>query len=172
MGTSTLSSIAELKMHVRNEHRLRSTKTRMKRMFATRSATTPTDELSTLSTAAQPPSPPSVSPTSNEFAVPSIDEDPNHAHPLRSGLHDIICDHNPAPTEDDEPPTYVSQGGKLSLGELFDFGNDHWVKLYEEHARRSFNEELALYDLLNEDAATGDGMEVDVDETTADILIG
>ena len=140
-------------------------------MFTARSsATQPSDELPRLSTVAQPPSPPVVSPVSDESAASPTDEDPNNAD-LRSGFHDIVNNHHSVPA-DDEPSAYSSQGGKLSLAQLFNFGNNHWAKLYEEHARKRFTEELALCELLNEDAATGDGTEVDVDETTADILIG
>ena len=168
MGTSTLSAIAELKMHVRNEHQQNSTKTRMKRMFTTRSKAT-SSELPTPSTFLQPLDPQLVSQASNEAA----DEDPNHTHYLAPGLRDIIsdCRHSLA-IEEDELVSNPSQGGKLTLSQLFNFGNDHWAASYEGHARKSFDEELELYDLLNEDAATGDGTEVDVDETTAEILIG
>ena len=40
MGTSTLSSLAEIKMHIRGEHQERSTKIGMKRLFGHRSKTT------------------------------------------------------------------------------------------------------------------------------------
>jgi len=36
LGTETLSSLGELKMHIRDEHIRKETKTRMKRLFATR----------------------------------------------------------------------------------------------------------------------------------------
>ena len=169
MGTSTLSSIAELKMHVCNEHRLNSTKTRMKRMFASRSKTTPPDELST---AAQPPIPQPESLASNEDIIPSTDEGLNHESGRAPGFHNLIADHCRAAVEDDELPSYPSSGGKLTLVQLFNFQNRHWVDLFEECANSSYEEELALYELLNEDSATVDGMEVDIDETTADILIG
>ena len=173
MGTSTLSSIAELKMHVRNEHRLNSTKTRMKRMFTTRSkTTTPLGDLPGLSTAVQPPTMPPMSPASDEDCAASIDEDLDRIHYPGQGFRQFISDHHSAPVEDDEPFAHSSPRGKLRLCELFNFANRHWVELYEECAKKSFEEELALYDLLNEDAGTGEGMEVDVDETTADILIG
>ena len=172
MGTSTLSSIAELKMHVCNEHHLHSTKTRMKHMFATRSKTTRSDELSALSVATQPPSPHPASPANDEVVVSSIDEDLDGVRCPRPGFRDFISDDHTAPAEDDKPPTHPSSRGKLSLSQLFNFENRHWVDLYAECAKGSYEEELALYDLLNEDAATGEGMEVDVDETTADILIG
>ena len=173
MGTSTLSSIAELKMHVRNEHHLNSTKTQMKRMFTTRSKTTHSDEPPVQQTIAQPPSPWPASPTSNDAPISSTDGDLNHVHCPRPGFRDFISDRcDIGPIEDDEPVACPPSGGKLSLSQLFNFENRHWATLYEECAKRSYEEELALYDLLNEDAATGDGLEVDVDETTADILIG
>lgn len=92
---------------------------------------------------------------------------------MRSGFHDLISDHHSGPVEDDDVLfDYNLHVGKLSLVELFNFENVHWAMLYQDQAKKSFAEELALYDLLNEDAGTGDGLEVDVDETTADILIG
>lgn len=157
-------------MHVRNEHHLRSTKTRMKRLFATRSKPTPLDEMSALSMAAQPPS--LVSIANNEGDISLIDESPDCMHRPRSGFHEFIPDHHSAPVEDDQLYPNSSSGGKLRLSELFNFENHHWVGLYEECAKRSYDEELSLYDLLNEDAAAINGIEVDVDETTADILIG
>ena len=143
----------------------------MKRMFATQSKTTPPDKLSTFSPAVQPPSPQPVPPTSDEDVVPQINEDLDGVHYPRPGFHDFISDHT-TPAEDDEPLAHTSFTGKLALVQLYNFENHHWVELYSECAKRSYEEELALYDLLNEDAATGDGMEVDVDETTADILFG
>lgn len=170
MGTSTLSSIAELKMHVHNEHHLNSTKKRMKRMFSTRSKTALEEPV--LSTAAQPSGSQPGSLASNEI-MSSIDDDLDQSthNPRPPGFRDFISDRPSAPIEDYELYDCHSSRGKMSLADLFNFGNQHWIGLYEECAKRSYEEELALYDLLNEDAATSDGMEVDVDETTADILI-
>ena len=157
-------------MHVCKKHRLASTKTRMKRMFTSR-LPTPSDGLSTV---AQPPSSPFASPTTDEATSLSIDEDldnPDDTQCLRSGFHDLISDNQSRPAQDDEPFTYDSQGGKLTLSQLFNFEDAHWVAIYREQAGKGFDEELALYDLLNEDTGTGDDMEVDVDETTAEILI-
>jgi len=44
--------------------------------------------------------------------------------------------------------------------------------LYDKSAERHFAEELELCELLNRDAATEEGAEVDVDEMTGDILMG
>ena len=126
------------------------------------------------STVAQPPSPQLASPAIDEAAPLSLDEDldnVHNTHHLRSGFHDFISDQQSRLVQDDEPLAYHSQGGKLTLGQLFNFENAHWVALYQEQARKGFDEELALYDLLNEDTGTGDDIEVGVDETTAEILI-
>jgi hypothetical protein len=102
-----------------------------------------------------------------------IEEDLNHTHyPRPPGFHEFVSGHRYAPIEDYELFPHTSSGEKLTLAQLFNFESCHWVELYEECARRNYEEELVLYDLLNEDAATADGMEVDVDETTAEILIG
>ena len=172
MGTSTLSSIAELKMHVRNEHNLNSTKTRMKRMFSARSKTASADEPLVPSVVVQPPSTqPALLATDEDTVSPINEGDLIHACCPRPGFRDLVSDHS-APVEVDEPLAHPSLRGKLNLSQLFNFGNCHWAELYAESARRSYEEELALYDLLNEDAAASDGMEVDVDDTTGDILFG
>ncbi|KAF9778748.1 hypothetical protein BJ322DRAFT_1114090 [Thelephora terrestris] len=153
-------------MHVHNEHHLNSTKTWMKHMFASHSKTTPPDELSVLSTSAQP-----ESLASNEDVT--LCEDTNRAQRCpTSGFHETISDHCFRGVEDDELPPYPSLSGKLTLAQLFNFQNHHWADLFEECAKKSYEEELAWYDLLNEDSAKADSMEVDVDETTADILLG
>ena len=167
MGVLTLSSIAELKMHICDEHHLKSMKTQMKHMFATCSTTFP-DEPSALSTDAQPLSPQPESLEINEDDTSSINKDPDHV----PGFCDFIPNYCSVPTKNDELVTYSSLRGKLNLSQLFNFENPHWVKLYDKCAKRSYEEELVLYNLLNEDAGTGDGMEVDIDEATADILIG
>ena len=46
------------------------------------------------------------------------------------------------------------------------------MNLYDERAKKHLAEELELCELLNQDAATDEGAEVDVDEMTGDILIG
>ena len=102
--------------------------------------------------------------------MPSTNEDLDHAHHPESGFCGLV-DHHFTPDENDEPSTYCSWGGKLSLSQLFNFGNDHSVKPYEEQVNQGYDEELALYKLLNEDATIDGGVEVDVDKTTAAILV-
>ena len=71
-----------------------------------------------------------------------------------------------ADNESDSSRTEAS----IPLKHLFDFQNNGWVDLYDGYARRHIKEELALCELLNQDAATDEGAEVDVDEMTGEIL--
>ena len=62
-------------------------------------------------------------------------------------------------------------GSTISLVELFNFHNNSWIDLYNEYASHHLAEELSLCELLNKDAATDEGAEVDIDEITGEILI-
>jgi len=72
-------------------------------------------------------------------------------------------------TDDEE--NFTGSEDPVSLRDLFNFDDDHWVSLYRETGQRQLDEELALCELLNQDAATDNGTEVDVDEVTGDILM-
>ena len=121
---------------------------------------------------AQPPSTqPALLVTDEDTMSPINKGDLIHACCPRPGFCDLVLDHS-APIEVDEPLTHLLLRGKLNLSQLFNSVNCHWAELYAESARRSYEKELALYDLLNEDAAAGNGMEVDVDDTAGDILFG
>jgi hypothetical protein len=82
-----------------------------------------------------------------------------------SGVGHLI----PDDTADDEP-NFTGTENPITLRDLFDFNSDRWVDLYDGFARNLLTEELALCELLNTDAATGEGAEVDVDEMTGEIL--
>jgi hypothetical protein len=60
----------------------------------------------------------------------------------------------------------------VSVGELFDFSQSHCVDLYAKTARRSFDEELELYEPLDLDAEGEDDVDWDVDDSTGAILHG
>jgi hypothetical protein len=63
-------------------------------------------------------------------------------------------------------------GRPIPIQELFDFRHAHWVDSYAKSARRNFDEELELYELLDLDAEGEEDVDVDIDDSTADILIG
>ena len=65
----------------------------------------------------------------------------------------------------------ASTDDPIPLHELFDFDNDHWTRLYDGQGRKHLVEELTVCELLNQDAMTEEGVEVDVDEMTSEILM-
>ena len=159
MGTSTLSSLAELKMHIRDEHQARSTKIRMKHLFNHRSKTNPT------ATPPLHPLPPDNGSTQGE---PNIDFSTSPtSEASTSGFRHLIPDE----TADDEPSSDKVEN-PIPLERLFNFNTFHWLDLYNGCAKRHAADKLELCELLNQDAATDKGAEIDVDEMTGDILTG
>ena len=92
VGTSTLSSLAELKMHIRGEHQEKSKKTRMKNLFGHRSRTSPTDPA---------PAPATTTPESHSWTHRRFVDihRPRNVNVSTSGLRHLI----PDDVEDSEP---------------------------------------------------------------------
>lgn len=153
MGTSTLASLAELKMHLRSEHQRDSTKTRMKHLFDKRSRNLVPDNTPT----SQPP-------PSNHGPEPVISPSESFASET-PGLRHLV----PGDAADDELD-FTGTESPVPLRDLIQFNDNHWVKLYDGYARRHMEDELALCELLNQDSATDGGAEIDVDELTGEIL--
>jgi hypothetical protein len=69
----------------------------------------------------------------------------------------------------DQEPVRTSAIEPIPIRNLFDFTKNHWVELYSRTALRSFDEELAAYEMLDLDAQ-GDE-EIDIDESTGELLL-
>ena len=122
MGTSTLTSLAELKMHIRSEHQERSTKVRMKRLFGRRSGgsfpgTTPVPQPT--------PTGPNYEPAITFSETPPLSE------MSASGLRHLIPDDSM-----DGEPDFAGTENPISLRDLFDFNDDGWVNIYDGYARK------------------------------------
>ena len=72
--------------------------------------------------------------------------------------------------EDNQPAQVSSEWTTLPLHQLFDFSSTLWAARYGNFADFTFDEELALYDLLELDA-DGD-IDPELDATAEDILSG
>jgi len=171
LGIETLTSLSELKMHIRDEHVQKETKKRMKRMFVTRS------EAARTANKTQQPLPPPV----NELSTsgdPDIDEnfDPTARPQSNDRFWDMAARHSLSAQEDEtdrEPVTNPNVIGRtVKLVELFNFTEPYWISQYERAARRTFDEELELYELLDLDAEGEEQVNIDVDDSTGEILIG
>ena len=160
IGTTMLSSLAELKMHIRSEHQEKSTKTQMKHMFECRSKPAP---LSTTSLSQLPSS--NSNPGDSEIDIDEVIWSTSNTS--APGLRDLIPDEIT-----DDGTSIAGPNASISLEDLFNFSVGHWLNLYGESADRYLAEELELCELLSRDAATEGGAEIDVDEMTGDILTG
>ena len=102
---------------------------------------------------------PNPKPTVTPSAMPTSET-------LMPGLSHLI----PNDVEDDELDL-TETDDPIPLYELFDFNNDYWTRLYDGQCRKHLAEELVICEVLSQDAMTNEGVEVDVDEMTSDILM-
>ena len=63
-------------------------------------------------------------------------------------------------------------GRPIPLEQLFDFMYSHWTTIYEKTAQCSFDEELELYELLDMDATGKEEADIDIDDSTAEVMLG
>ena len=127
----------------------------MKHLFGVRTRSSPSDTTSS----SQPQCPePDLGPTTTPSTFPDSEVS-------ASGIGHLIPD-----DATNEEPNFAGTENPISFRDLFDFSNDDRVNLYDGFARNHLTEELALCELLNMDAATDEGAEVDVDEMTGEIL--
>ena len=115
-------------------------------------------------------------PTTHHGTARPIQNDEEDTADIRNEIRDIIGHHTRMVDEDNldnegvSPPDTI--GRPVTIQELFDFTSVHWVDSYAKSAHRSFDEELELYELLDLDAEGEEDADVEVDDTTADILMG
>ena len=170
LGNQTLTSLAELKMHIRDKHlRAGETKKRMKRFFGNASTVPSTQAL-----AQQPitPVPPLADETESDDAM-AIDL------PLQQSQDGFADEFNrltssfgrQASGDDNDGgdggmPSEIS----IKLADLFDFANRDWIGLHERSASRSLAQELELYELLDTDAPGDNDVNVEMDPALDSIL--
>jgi len=105
--------------------------------------------------------------------------DPGLTQAQDSGFRALVQQEVEAVTIDDfdndpffDTPTCLTTYPLIPISELFDFSNKTWSAILTKHALHNFDEELALYELLDLDAAGEDDVDVELDETTEQTLIG
>jgi hypothetical protein len=117
-----------------------------------------------------------IPPTAVHNAIGPIQNEEADTTNIRYEVRDIAGHHIRMVDEDYLDNEAVSApetiGHPVTIQELFDFTSIHWVDVYAKSAHRSFDEELELYELLDLDAEGEDVADIEVDDTTADILMG
>jgi hypothetical protein len=174
LGTQTLTSLAELKMHIRDEHvRDGESKQRMKRFFGAKSSAPSAAPAST--TGGEPHIPQQPPSTETEMDENMMEIDPELQPP---GDSDATNEFNNI-TElfakqtgqddgdgDGRMPSVIS----IKISELFNFTNKSWIPAQERSASRSLDEELELYELLDLDAPGEEGIDIEIDHTLDSVL--
>lgn len=170
MRTETLVSLAELKMHIRDEHRAQNAKARLKRKFGREGPNPVTEQPMTSATSFQ-----AISDIASVDAHTPADPDDNATtnHTVAADLREMAHSFTQMVSndEDAEPVRFPSKIS-ISIIELFDFTMSSWVERYERNAHRSLEDELEFYELIDLDA---EGEEDDtnfssIDETLETIL--
>ena len=202
LGVNNMVMLAELKMHIRNEHAHKQTKKRLKRVFQVRTdaemaaAALAVPSGTSDSTPSQPPvntllpQPARLAANNPEESETSEDDDGNivvpqaggslsqHATASRSRSTNSfrsMVEQQIQSVDDDETdcaPVRPSTIGLVPIVSLFDFTRFHWVEMFSKSSIRSFDEELQLYEMLDLDADGEEDVDVNVDNDTGDILMG
>jgi hypothetical protein len=178
LGVSVLTELTELKMHIRDGHlRDQTARSRLKRSF--KPPTGPADTQADANILVDTPS------VATRNHVPSSSDPGQEAAPQTpvanvSEFRALVQQEVEAVAIDDldnDPlftvPSFTTRAFPLiPLSTLFDFSNRTWSDILSRHAEHNFDEELALYELLDLDAAGEDDIDVELDETTTQTLIG
>jgi hypothetical protein len=176
LGNQTLTSLAELKMHIRDEHvRDGEIKQRMKRFFgATTAPSAAPVSSSTVPHVPQQPttSAPSTAETETDVAM-EIDPELQNLQSPDDGTDEFnqiteLFARQTRADEDDgdgQMPSVIS----IEIAKLFNFMNKSWIPSHERSASRSLDEELELYELLDLDAP-GEDINIEIDHTLDSIL--
>ena len=170
LGNQTLTSLAELKMHIRDEHlRAGETKKAMKRFFGKANAPpTPSQPII-------PTSPLVANETEvDDNTVPmDLDIDPA-LQPSQDSLSDefnvLTSSFGRQASGDGDDDDGLPSSITTKIAELFDFTNQAWIALNERSASRSLDEELKLYELLDEDAPGADDINIEIDPALDSLL--
>ena len=184
MGKETLQTLAEVKMHVRDEHLAHNEmKNRLKRRFGTvdmsgtalahghstpspRLPPTHSDDMSVSHGSSDPPFNPSRSDMATDpEAEGGTANDP--APPLLSAIVDRFLQQGEM---DRAEPDIMDQPAKVSLEDLFNSSRVDWVPHHQRTGKRSLNDEMEVYNLLDADIPGEEGAEVAIDETAGEIL--
>lgn len=188
LGTNNMVVLAELKMHIRDEHAHKQTKKRLKRVFQVRtdaeiaaaaaaSALLVSESARTASlTPQQSVDSPDLSLRLEAMAPEgseASDNSSSHSR-LTNSFRSMVEQQSQLVDDDDTDgmPVRLSTIGPIPLKSLFDFSRSHWVHMHLKSSIRSFDEELQLYEMLDLDAEGELDVDVDVDEDTGDVLMG
>lgn len=171
LGNRPLTSLAKVKMHIRDEHvRDGETKKRMKRFFGTR--TNPSQPETSNHGPSQPSTSTSLPDDSDEMEI-----DPALLSTSRDDS-DVVNEFNRITGsfarqlggDDDDGEGQMPSEITIEIAKLFDFTKKFWIPSHERTASRSLDEELELYELLDLDAPGEEDINIAIDHTLDSVL--
>jgi hypothetical protein len=173
LRNKTLTSLAELKMHIRDEHVCEGEMMKhMKRFFG---AATTIPGISPPSVPQAPTTTPE--PTTLSSATETdveIELDPPILQVSDDVRNDFRCivESFPRLAEGDQDEDNVWMPSHISspISELFDFKKNHWVSLHEQSASRSLDKEPEFYELLDMDAPGDEDVNLDINSSLDSVL--
>lgn len=159
-----------MKIHVRDEYMKPTPKGNLKRYFGPPAPPiVPTNPIGAAGLQSVPgptftTAPSDSDPQQSSSSTPSGNRNNSFTELVNQHIQSVEEDN-----EDNEPDHISATLTLMPLSKLFDINSAHWAKLYQSHVRYSYDEELALYELLELDA---DGEEdPELDDTIHDLLI-
>ncbi|KAF8152004.1 hypothetical protein BJ912DRAFT_1027651 [Pholiota molesta] len=199
LGDKTLIDLTEVKMHIHDEHiGNKVSKQRLKRRFEPPTATgAPDNEPQNVNATSKEAGSqeklnkivanllsvpiPTVNPLNERFSTfkmySNMDTDAHSDEAAPDSFADLIRHnielvHN---VVDAVPIVDIENWSKIKIDDLFDFSHISWSTMYGAAARISFEEKLALYELLDRDAEGDEDLDdphqPSFDTTTEDILL-
>lgn len=152
MGTDTLLNLAELKMHLRDEHVRKDVKERLKRHFGV---------------SAQSNTAPTIPSQSSSSSSASVSDEPQRRDSTPNTMREIARSLERMVESDADLPSSAPSQSAISepLSNLFDLNTTYWTERHKRSSVRSLDEELELYECLDLDA---DGEEADLDDVAED----
>jgi hypothetical protein len=182
LGNQTLTSLAELKMHIRDEHvHDGEIKQCMKCFFG---AKTSAPSMAPASTSTVPQVPPSQQPSTSVTSTAETEMDLGVMH-VNQELQSQSPDNSDATNEfnhitesfarqtgedDDDGDVRMPSVISIEITVLFNFTNKSWIPSHERSASRSLDEELELYELLDLDAPGEEDINVEIDNALDSVL--
>jgi len=172
LGHQTLTSLAELKMHIRDEHlRAGETKKRMKRFFGREHTTASAQAHSQEPITLAPPLTTTDDAEADDFAM-DIDPVLPQSEAGSANEFNILTSSfaSQASRDDDDGDGQMPSVISIKIADLFDFTNRTWIGLHERSTSRSLDEELELYELLDADAPGDSDINVEIDPALDSVL--
>ena len=158
-----------MKIHVRDEYMKPVSKGNLKRYFGPPQAgplpvPVARARAATIPAVLSVPTPSEPQQSSESLLTPSGNRNKSFTELVNQHIQSVEED-----DEDNEPVRISDTLPLMPLSILFDINSTHWATVYQSHVRYGYDEELALYELLELDA---DGEEdPEFDDTIHDLLL-